>query len=168
VWDAYEDAATVLVDVPIGLREESSEQRKCDTAARQKLSPLRHYSVFPPPVRSVTHCESYEAAKREQEPKTDGSLGTQTWAISREIREVDSLLIEDSKAREMVQIEDSIRSRVYEQCQFQLLNRQLRSLRIVFRGVTPVEAGSVDPDDTVVGSSVIGWLSRISQTSISS
>src|SRR6056297_2948298 len=32
---------------------------------------------------------------------------------------------------------------------FQLLNRQLRSLRVVLRGVTPVEAGGVDTDDTV-------------------
>jgi len=52
-------------------------------------------------------------------------------------------------SRRHVQIEDSIRSRVHKQCNFQLLNRQLRSLRVVFRGVTPVEAGSVDPDDTV-------------------
>lgn len=99
VWDAYEDVQTILVDVPIGLREDSNEPRKCDTASRQKLSPLRHTSVFPVPVRSATRCEDYESAKREQEEKTGGSLGTQTWAISGKIGEVDSILLEDPDAR---------------------------------------------------------------------
>jgi hypothetical protein len=51
--------------------------------------------------------------------------------------------------RRHVKIEDSIRSRIYEQCHFQLLNRQLRSLRVVFRGVTPVESRCINPGDTI-------------------
>ena len=51
-------------------------------------------------------------------------------------------------------VDDSIRSRVHEKCNFQLLNRQLRSLRVVLRGVTAVKAGCVDSDDTV------GWEKR--------
>ena len=51
--------------------------------------------------------------------------------------------------RRHVYVENRVRLRVYEKRDFQLLNRQLRSLRVVFRGVTPVEAGGVDTDDTV-------------------
>jgi len=51
-------------------------------------------------------------------------------------------------------VEDSIHPRVHEKRDFQLLNCQLRSLRVVLRGMTAVEPGSVDPDDTV------GWEKR--------
>jgi hypothetical protein len=51
--------------------------------------------------------------------------------------------------RRHVNIKDGIRSRVHEQCDFQLLNRQLRSLCVVFRGVTTVKAGGINPNDTI-------------------
>ena len=43
-------------------------------------------------------------------------------------------------------IDDSIRSRVHEKCDFQLLDSQLR---VVFRGVTAVESRRINPDDTI-------------------
>jgi len=55
LWTAHGDAAErILIDVPIGLRENSNAKRPCDDAARRKLSPKRHSSVFPVPVRSVS------------------------------------------------------------------------------------------------------------------
>jgi len=102
LWDRYRDATRVLVDVPIGLRTDSAEPRQCDTEARRRLSPQRHHSVFPTPVRAAAHEDSYESAKATQERLTDGSLNRQTWNISPKIAEVDALLRESDGAREAV------------------------------------------------------------------
>ncbi|PSP24894.1 DUF429 domain-containing protein [Halobacteriales archaeon QH_10_65_19] len=93
VWDRHCEAATVLVDVPIGLREASKEKRPCDDAAREVLGP-RSSSVFPPPVRAAAYEDSYAEAKAVQEAATDGSLGVQAWHICPKIRELDVLLRE--------------------------------------------------------------------------
>ena len=92
LWDANDGAETILIDVPIGMREDSADARECDTAARALLSPDRHTSVFAVPVRDAVKKESYEEAKEIQEAKTDGSLGTQSYAIADKIRELDELL----------------------------------------------------------------------------
>jgi predicted RNase H-like nuclease len=95
LWTEHGDSAeTVLVDVPIGLREASSEKRPCDDAARQILSPDRHSSVFPVPVREAVHEDSYAEAKQVQEDRTDGSLGVQSWNIADNIAELDTFLRE--------------------------------------------------------------------------
>jgi predicted RNase H-like nuclease len=95
LWATHGDTAQqVLIDVPIGLREDSSKKRVCDDVARQVLSPTRHSSVFPVPVRAAVHAESYEAAKAIQEERTDGSLGVQSWNIADNIAELDTFLRE--------------------------------------------------------------------------
>ena len=93
VWETHGSAETVLVDVPIGLREASNEKRPCDDAARAVLGP-RSSSVFPPPVRDAVDEDSYADAKALQEAQTDGSLGVQSWHIAPKIRQVDRLLRE--------------------------------------------------------------------------
>jgi len=86
LWDDHgASAETILIDIPIGLREESNAKRPCDDVARGKLSPTRHSSVFPVPVRDAVYAESYEAAKAVQERQTDGSLGVQSWNIADKI-----------------------------------------------------------------------------------
>lgn len=93
LWSVHGDTAeSVLIDVPIGLREDSNEKRPCDDAARGKLSPKRHSSVFSVPVRSAVCENTYEEAKATQETRTDGSLGVQSWAISGKIAELDTFL----------------------------------------------------------------------------
>jgi len=104
IWDEVDGVERILIDVPIGLREDSKEPRPCDSAARRKLSPLRHHSVFPPPIRAAVHADSYEAAKEIQETHTDGSLGVQSWGISDKIAELDSFLREaEPTAVEIIQ-----------------------------------------------------------------
>jgi len=93
LWERHSDAETVLVDVPVGLREASNDKRPCDAAARDVLGPRRS-SVFPPPVRPAVYEESYAAAKAVQEDRTAGSLGVQSWHICPNIRELDRLLCE--------------------------------------------------------------------------
>lgn len=95
LWEAHgETAETILIDIPIGLRENSNAKRPCDDAARWKLRPERHSSVFPVPVRAALHEESYEDAKKTQEDRTDGSLGVQSWGIADKIAELDTFLRE--------------------------------------------------------------------------
>jgi predicted RNase H-like nuclease len=95
LWIAHGDATEqILIDVPIGLRENSNAKRPCDDAARTKLSPKRQSSVFPVPVRAAVHEGSYEDAKETQEKRTDGSLGVQSWGIADKIAELDSFLCE--------------------------------------------------------------------------
>jgi len=95
LWTAHSDSAEqILIDVPIGLWENSNAKRPCDDAARKKLSPKRHSSVFPVPVRAAVHKASYEDAKETQEKRTDGSLGVQSWSIADKIAELDVFLRE--------------------------------------------------------------------------
>lgn len=102
LWDDYSDAERILVDVPIGLRENSSEPRKCDTAARDVLKPDRYSSVFPTPVREAAREDSYEDAKGKQEELTEGSLNRQTWGITPKIDQIDRFLLENDDARDTV------------------------------------------------------------------
>lgn len=93
LWDDNRGAETILIDVPIGLRETSAQPRPCDREARDFLGTPRAASVFTPPVRCAVYVGSYESAKRIQERKTDGSLGRQAYAIADRIWEVDELLL---------------------------------------------------------------------------
>jgi len=102
LWAAYRDADRILIDVPIGLRDSSGEPRACDSAARGVLSPERHHSVFPTPVRAAAREDTYDAAKAVQERRTDGSLNRQTWGITPKIDEVDRFLRDTPAARGVV------------------------------------------------------------------
>lgn len=99
LWATHRSADRILIDVPIGLRAESSEPRRCDAAARRALSPDRHQSVFPTPVRAATQEETYETAKATQERLTDGSLNRQSWGIAPKIADVDTFLRDCRAAR---------------------------------------------------------------------
>lgn len=91
LWNERGDTdVTILIDIPIGLRENSDAKRPCDDAARRVLSPHRHSSVFPVPVREAVHKDTYEEAKEVQENRTDGSLGVQSWNIADKIAELDT------------------------------------------------------------------------------
>lgn len=102
LWADNRTAEAILVDVPIGLREDSAEPRACDAAARAFLSPRRHTSVFPVPIREAVYADSYEDAKETQEEQTDGSLGTQSYAIADKIRQLDELLREGDGDQDVV------------------------------------------------------------------
>jgi predicted RNase H-like nuclease len=97
--DADEKPEGVLVDVPIGLRNDG-EPRECDTEARKRV---RNGTVYPTPCRPVLYEDTYEEAKATNEEMTGGkSLTTQTWSIIPLIREVDNVLDEYEEARGIV------------------------------------------------------------------
>lgn len=95
LWDEHGQVAdTILVDVPIGLREESARKRPCDVAARDRLGSPRQRSVFSVPIRAAVHEEDYEDGKAIQEERTENSIGVQAWNITDLVAEVDEFLRE--------------------------------------------------------------------------
>ena len=102
LWDEYREADVILIDIPIGLKDEGPEERACDTEARRLLAPERASSVFPTPCREALSATTYKAACDINERLTGKRLSKQTWAIVPKMREVDELLVRDAKARERI------------------------------------------------------------------
>ena len=89
LWRDHAEAETILIDIPIGLREEG--KRRCDVEAKSLLGPDRHRSVFLTPTREAVYAPNIEAAKEVQKPGNFG-IQNQAWAIVPRIREVDGFL----------------------------------------------------------------------------
>lgn len=89
LWVEHDDAAAILVDIPIGLRE--SGKRLADVRAQQLLGPERGRSVFLTPTREAVYAPDIETAKERQQP-ADFGIQNQAWAIVPRIREVDTFL----------------------------------------------------------------------------
>lgn len=96
VWDEYSDVDAMLVDIPIGLPEEG--KRRCDEEARSLLG-QRGSTVFNVPCREAVESNVYKKAKAENESAGSGGLGSQSWWIIPQIREVDVFLRRFEEAR---------------------------------------------------------------------
>lgn len=92
VYYNYRDASRILVDVPIGLTEIDAERRACDRAARERLSPNRHRSIFPVPCRPAVYEDTYAAAKAVNQEIQGKALNSYSWGMASRIRELDELL----------------------------------------------------------------------------
>ena len=88
----------VFIDIPIGLPESGPDGRRCDAEARRLLGP-RASSVFNAPLRAVLDQQSYTQANLLSRELSGKGLSKQTWNICAKIREVDSVLRTDAKAR---------------------------------------------------------------------
>jgi len=99
LWKEYNKAKLILIDIPIGLRDEDSMPRLCDIAARKILTNKRSSSIFPVPCRSAVYASNYFAANKINRNLTGKGLSKQTWNITGKIREVDRLLIENNEAK---------------------------------------------------------------------
>jgi len=102
IWDSYSDARLILIDVPIGLREDGGEERLCDKEARGLLGWPRRSSVFRVPCRAALEVANYDDAKRINKDRTGKSLTIQTWGIIPKIVEVDEFLHENISARSRI------------------------------------------------------------------
>jgi predicted RNase H-like nuclease len=85
VWSA----ATIAVDIPIGLAECSA--RSCDGLVRSRLGPRRS-SVFPPPLRPALHARDYSEACALTRACCGKAVSAQAWNIFAKIAEVDRLI----------------------------------------------------------------------------
>lgn len=91
--------ATILVDIPIGLRDRGPEQRQCDALARKLLGWPRSASVFTPPARLALNAASWEEANETNRRAVKRGLSRQAWGIAGKIREVDEFLLCDASRR---------------------------------------------------------------------
>ena len=101
LWARYSQASVILVDIPIGLREDSTGERRCDPQARKLLGPRRS-SVFPAPCRGAIYAQSYQEACDVNQRLTGKRLSVENWNIIPKIREVDCLLSGDASARDRI------------------------------------------------------------------
>lgn len=100
LWRDSRDAATMLVDVPIGLAADSAA-RAPEREARARLGD-RASSVFNVPIRPVLDVDEYAEANRQQREAIGKGLQKQTYRIVPKIREVDELLRETAATQETV------------------------------------------------------------------
>lgn len=87
------ESTLILVDIPIGLREDDKNERQCDLEAR-KILKQRHPSVFPAPSRFAINCNTYSEGSRVNYEHTGRKLSQQSWAIAPKIKEMDEFLDE--------------------------------------------------------------------------
>ncbi|MEX2531617.1 MAG: DUF429 domain-containing protein [Gemmatimonadota bacterium] len=102
LWDAWRAAQLILVDIPIGLKDDDPRERRCDLEARKVLGYPRGSSVFPAPSRRSLDAESYAEASELNRSSTGRGLSRQSWAIVPKIREVDRLLRNGAGARSSI------------------------------------------------------------------
>ncbi len=81
----------VLLDMPMGLKEEGPLERDCDRQAR-KLLGRRGASIFPAPVRPALAEDSYASASAVNHACTGRKLSKQSFYIMKKIREVDNFI----------------------------------------------------------------------------
>jgi len=102
LWFRYEDdAAAILVDVPIGLIEEAEGDRECDELARTVVGP-RADEIVAPPAREALRKRRYPVANRTNERATGQELSRRAFELSETIATVDQLMREFSGARDIV------------------------------------------------------------------
>ena len=93
----YLNADAVLIDIPIGLPENTAENvARPDCEARDYLPTGRKPSIFPVPCRQAINMESYADASAENERVLGKKLPSQSYAFSKMIRQVDDFLLTDT------------------------------------------------------------------------
>jgi predicted RNase H-like nuclease len=85
------ESELILVDIPIGLREDGKNERQCDLEAR-KILKQRRSSVFPAPSRLAINCKTYKEGSQVNYEYTARKLSQQSWAIAKKIKEMDEFL----------------------------------------------------------------------------
>lgn len=95
LWAENSIADLILIDIPIGLREEGHDERRCDVKARKLVGWPRCSSVFPAPCRAAIYKNTYEKASLINNERTGRKLSLQSYHISHKIRDVDEFLTEN-------------------------------------------------------------------------
>ena len=105
--EAIKASELTLVDIPIGLREQESQERLCDLSARKVLG-KRRSSVFPAPCRLAINCVTYEEGSKVNCKYTGRKLTKQSWAIAAKIKEIDELLQDEDMKRKVREIHPEV------------------------------------------------------------
>lgn len=105
LFDAWGDAALVLVGMPIGLPDARRPTRRSFSEARARLTPLRHNSVSPVPSRAVIEAvrsdkaRTYEDMSELNDRELGKRLSKQSFAMVSKIAELGAFLLSHSEAR---------------------------------------------------------------------
>lgn len=92
----YLKADAVLIDIPVGIPENTAENAaRPDREARDYLPTGRKPSIFPVPCRQAINMENYAEASAENERVLGKKLTSQSHAFSKMIRQVDEFLAEN-------------------------------------------------------------------------
>ena len=102
LWSQCKEANLILIDIPIGLRENDSRERILDKEARKLLTPKLKPSVFVAPCRAAIYSKTHEEAKEINVEKTGRSLSMQALGIIPKIKQVDQFLLVDKTARKHI------------------------------------------------------------------
>lgn len=98
LWNQSKEARLILIDIPIGLRENDFNERMCDKEARKLLGPKRGSSIFPVPCRDAIYADIKKASDINKR-MTGRRLSQQVYGIIPKIKQVDQLLSGDITAR---------------------------------------------------------------------
>lgn len=88
LYEQYSKARLILIDIPIGLKNE----RTCDKEVRKMLGKKRGSSVFPVPCRSVMDVDSYKNACLLNRQLSGRAISKQVWQIAPKILEIDEFI----------------------------------------------------------------------------
>ncbi len=92
------DADAVLIDIPVGLPENSTEDAaRPDREARGILPANRKSTIFPVPCRQAIAMDDYAGASAENERILGRKLTSQSHGFSKMIRQVDEFLVSDTR-----------------------------------------------------------------------
>jgi predicted RNase H-like nuclease len=106
VWVQYETADRIVVDIPVGLPNESTlEQREMLDARARSVTGFPS-SVFPAPsraaVKEAVACGSYEAVSNANEDEIGKGLSRQSYQLAGAAGQVDAVLQTNEDARASV------------------------------------------------------------------
>lgn len=91
------DADAVLIDIPVGLPENSTEDAaRPDREARDILPANRKSTIFPVPCRQAIAMDEYTGTSAENERILGRKLTSQSHGFSKMIRQVDEFLVSDT------------------------------------------------------------------------
>lgn len=102
VWDHFNQADLILIDIPIGLREAGHQERQCDIEARQHLGWPRRTSVFPVPCRQATYANNRVQADDINRRIANRGIAPMTWGIIPKIHQVDMFLLANQPAQNVI------------------------------------------------------------------
>ena len=107
LFNEWQDASLILIDIPIGLPDSTRRTRSADRLARRMLG-RRGSSVFPAPGRAAIEVfrhggyQHYRAGSDANRRELGKGLSKQAWAIAPKVGEVDELLRTNDAARRKI------------------------------------------------------------------
>lgn len=100
IINTWDDSDLFLVNLPIGLQQGSSEERKCDLEARKLLESFNSFDLPSVPCREAIYCSSFGVANIVNKRLTGRKISTRLWDVVDRIKELDEFLIKNTNFRD--------------------------------------------------------------------